>query len=67
MNVSLEIWLLFVGTELLLCLSPGPAILLVVSTSLRVGLKKGMCASAGILTMNVVFFLLSATGLGVKM
>lgn len=62
--MSLEAWALFAVTETVLCLSPGPAVLLVLSASLTRGLPSGLHASAGILVANLLYFLVSATGLG---
>jgi homoserine/homoserine lactone efflux protein len=62
--MSLEVWLLFTLTETVLCLSPGPAVLLVLSVGLTRGWQPGMQASAGILVANLLYFLLSATSLG---
>ena len=62
--MSIEAWLLFAITETILCLSPGPAVLLVLSVSLTRGLPSGLRASGGILTANTFYFLLSATSLG---
>jgi len=60
--LSLESWLAFCLTETVLCLSPGPAVLLVVSTSLGRGLRPGAGAALGILAANALYFVLSATG-----
>jgi homoserine/homoserine lactone efflux protein len=62
--MSIEAWLLFTITETILCLSPGPAVLLVLSVSLTRGWSPGLQASAGILAANTLYFLLSATSLG---
>lgn len=62
--MSIETWLLFATTEAILCLSPGPAVLLVLSVSLTRGWPPGLQASAGILVANTFYFLLSATSLG---
>jgi threonine/homoserine/homoserine lactone efflux protein len=62
--MSIEAWLLFAITETILCLSPGPAVLLVLSVSLTRGWTSGLQASAGILVANTLYFLLSATSLG---
>ncbi len=62
--MPIEVWLLFVVTETVLCLSPGPAVLLVLSASLTRGWRPGLEASAGILLANLVYFFLSATSLG---
>ncbi len=61
--MSLEAWLLFCATEAVLCLSPGPAVLLVVSLSLVGGGRAGLRAALGVLAVNVLWFALSATSL----
>jgi homoserine/homoserine lactone efflux protein len=63
-TVHLDVWLLFVITETLLCLTPGPAVLFVVSHGLARGGRASLAANAGILTANAVYFGLSAVGLG---
>ena len=55
---------LFALTEFLLSLTPGPAVLLVIGLSMRQGLRIGFMATLGILSTNVVFFTLSALGVG---
>lgn len=62
--MAFESWLLFTITEAVLCMSPGPAVLLVLSVSLTRGRHPGLLASAGILVANLLYFLLSATSLG---
>ena len=52
----------FAATEFLLCLSPGPAVLLVVGLSMRQGFWRSQAAAAGILTTNAIYFALSAAG-----
>lgn len=59
-----SVWVLFVVTETLLCLTPGPAVLYVVSYGLRYGPGSAIPASLGIVTGNVIYFALSAAGLG---
>ena len=61
--MTLEAWLLFCATETVLCLSPGPAVLLVVSLSLVRGGRAGLHAASGILAVNALWFALSATSL----
>ena len=62
--MSLRIWLLFCATDTVLCLTPGPAVLLVVSQAMSRGMWSGLAASLGILATNAVYFALSATGVG---
>ncbi len=62
--MSLRIWLLFCATDTVLCLTPGPAVLLVVSQAISRGAWSGLAASLGILATNAVYFALSATGVG---
>ncbi len=60
--MSLETWAAFCITEAVLCLTPGPAVLLVVSVALGRGLRPGLGASLGILVANTLYFALSAAG-----
>lgn len=59
-----QTWLLFVATEAVLCLTPGPAVLLVLSRTLTHGFRKSIWSICGILAANASYFLLSATSLG---
>jgi homoserine/homoserine lactone efflux protein len=61
--VTLNIWILFLVTETSLCLSPGPAVLLVVSQGLSRGAIASVWSSIGILTGNAIYFVISATGI----
>jgi len=60
-----ETWWVFVVMEAVLCVTPGPAVLLVLSQALARGARKSIFASFGILAANAFYFLLSATGVGV--
>jgi homoserine/homoserine lactone efflux protein len=57
-------WWLFVCTETVLCLMPGPAVLFVLSSALKAGARKSIASNVGILAANTVYFALSATGVG---
>jgi homoserine/homoserine lactone efflux protein len=59
-----EVLLLFAITELVLSLSPGPAVLLVISQSLHGGYRAGIAAALGVVLVNITYFILSAIGLG---
>lgn len=59
-----ETWSLFVATEAILSLTPGPAVLMVLSRALKHGSAKSVWSSLGILSANAFYFVLSATSLG---
>lgn len=59
-----ETWSVYLVTWTVLCVTPGPAVLFVVSNGLGRGAAAALWASAGILGCNTLYFLLSATGLG---
>ncbi len=58
------VWMMFALTEGAVNVSPGPAVLLVVSQSLRYGWGKALWSALGILAANIIFFAISGTGLG---
>ena len=62
--MSLRVWLFFVVTEAVLCLTPGPAVLFVVSCGLARGGRAALWGNAGILSANTFYFIVSAFGLG---
>jgi homoserine/homoserine lactone efflux protein len=62
--MSPEKILAFAVTEFLLSLTPGPAVLLVVSQGMKYGFASSVRGSIGILTGNAIYFALSALGLG---
>ena len=61
--MSLKLLLIFAVTEFLLSLTPGPAVLLVVSQGITAGFKPSLRGTLGILTGNAIYFVLSAVGL----
>ena len=61
--IPLETLLLFFMTTLVVVLSPGPAALAVTAEAASNGFKKSTLVILGIATANVVFFILSATGI----
>ena len=62
--VTWTVWGLFATSELVLCLTPGPAVLLVLSRALASGARKSIASNLGILAANTMYFALSATGVG---
>ncbi len=62
--MSLELWFAFFITEFLLCLSPGPAVLMVIATGITRGVGMSIWSNLGILAGNTIYFILSATSLG---
>ena len=59
-----QIWLLFAMTEAVLSMTPGPAVLYVLSQAIRRGPGKSVWGTWGILSANTLYFILSATSLG---
>src|SRR5215212_10449156 len=62
--MSLSNLLFFAAMELVLCLTPGPAVLLIVSQAMKRGFKPSLSGALGILSGNAIYFALSAAGLG---
>jgi len=57
-------WFMFFVVETALCLTPGPAVLLVLSQALTRGSSKALWSIGGIIAANTLYFVLSATGIG---
>jgi len=55
---------LFAVTELVLCLTPGPAVLTILSQALRHGPVRALWSILGVIAGNTLYFILSATSLG---
>lgn len=62
--MSVSSLILFAAMELVLCLTPGPAVLLVISQAMRRGFRASLRGALGILAGNSLYFALSAVGLG---
>jgi homoserine/homoserine lactone efflux protein len=60
--MTLEVWIAFAALETVLCFTPGPAVLFVVSTSLARGARAGLGGAWGIVACNTFYFQLSALG-----
>src|SRR5713226_478358 len=59
-----QVWLAFVMIEAVLSMTPGPAVLYVLSQAIRRGSAKSVWGTGGILGANTMYFALSATSLG---
>ena len=62
--MTLSNLLFFAAMEIVLCFTPGPAVLLIVSQDIKRGFKPSLRGALGILTGNGIYFVLSALGLG---
>jgi len=62
--MDLSTWVAFAVLETILCITPGPAVLFTVGSTLARGRAGGFAAMAGIVTGNTIYFVLSATSLG---
>ena len=59
-----QVWITFAVLETVLCFTPGPAVLLVLSQALSRGTGRAVFSILGIIAANSVYFILSATGVG---
>src|SRR5260370_17861646 len=59
-----QVWLAFVMIEAVLSMTPGPAVLYVLSQAIRQGSAQSVWGTGGILGANTMYFALSATSLG---
>ena len=60
--MELTVWLAMIGLFLAGGLTPGPAVMLVVSSSLRYGFRPAMLPAIGVSTANLVWISLAAGG-----
>ncbi|WP_158770478.1 LysE family translocator [Paraglaciecola sp. L1A13] len=61
--MDLHAYFIFLTTTIIVCMSPGPAVITIASQGARHGAKKALCGVTGVASANVVYFLLSATGI----
>ena len=62
--MTLNTWLLYVGTVLLFMSTPGPSHMLMLSTSMTNGFHRSLLTAAGDLTANAIQMVLAGLGLG---
>jgi threonine/homoserine/homoserine lactone efflux protein len=62
--VSVSNLFFFAAMEIVLCFTPGPAVLLIVSQSMKRGFRPSLRGALGIVAANAFYFALSAVGLG---
>lgn len=61
--MTLETWLLYLGTILLFMSTPGPSHLLMISVSMSNGFHRSLATAAGDLTANTIQIILAGLGL----
>ena len=61
--IPIETLILFLVTTFVVVLSPGPAAIAVTAESVSNGYKRSLLVISGVAMANVVFFILSATGI----
>ncbi len=61
--IDLTLWLSFIGTVLILTLTPGPSVLLVTANSMKYGAKKATGTILGDLSANLIQIILASAGL----
>ena len=61
--MGVEIWLVYVGTILVLMSTPGPSQLLMLSNSISSGFRKSTFTAAGDLTANFIQMIVASVGL----
>lgn len=61
--MGVEIWLVYVGTILVLMSTPGPSQLLMLSNSISSGFRKSIFTAAGDLTANFIQMIVASVGL----
>ena len=61
--MDLTLWISFIGTVLILTLTPGPSVLLVTANSMKYGVKKTTGTILGDLSANLLQIILASAGL----
>ena len=61
--MDLTLWISFIGTVLILALTPGPSVLLVTANSMKYGAKKTTGTILGDLSANLLQIILASAGL----
>ena len=62
--MTLDLWLAYVAVLFVVCVAPGPAVILSSAQAAARGVRSSLAVIAGIEVANVIYFLLSAFGLG---
>lgn len=62
--MTFDTWLAYLVTELILTITPGPAVLYVMAQGLKYGFHRCLSGTFGIISCNILFFTLAALGLG---
>jgi threonine/homoserine/homoserine lactone efflux protein len=62
--VNLRLWLAYFVLDLVLSVTPGPAVLTVIGQGVRHGWRRAVAGAAGISAANLAYFTLSALGVG---
>jgi homoserine/homoserine lactone efflux protein len=62
--VNFRLWLAYALLDLWLSLTPGPAVMTVIGQGVRHGGRRAVWGAAGISSANLIFFALSALGVG---
>ena len=61
--MNLELWVAYVGTTLVLMITPGPSQLLMLSNSLGNGFHRSLATASGDLTANLLQMVVASIGL----
>ncbi|GAC24364.1 hypothetical protein GMES_2068 [Paraglaciecola mesophila KMM 241] len=61
--MDIHAYFIFLTTTIIVCMSPGPAVITIASQGARHSAKKAIFGVTGVASANVVYFLLSATGI----